>query len=259
MAKQRFTPPILKQDTPTKPSALVFPERSAQTQTQPERYQRYFPGIEPAANQPRTTPQPQEPPCAAFETPDTVPEAAPAQDTAQTELMAAFEKAAHEGFAAGVAQAQEQTQARIDEHMAQMESMLRCIVDLRKRTFEAYQEQCLELALTGAEALAKKHFSEHRDAMRALLLDAIQALTGQDTVLLHVGPDNAPELQDWVNQRFVDQKVQVLVDDQMAPEDFRATTKSASVTGDFQERLQKLRQLILQHRGTLDEEHQVQA
>lgn len=249
MAKQRFTPPVLEKANASKPSALVFPERTPQTQTQPDRYQRYFPGIEPAANHPvnadHVPPSQGDP-----QVPD-LQDAPPQEDPAQAELMAAFEKAAHEGFQAGVAQAQEQTQARIDEHMAQMESMLRCIIDLRNRTFEAYQEQCLELALTSAEALARTHLSQDKSAMRSLLADAIGELSGQDTVLLHVGPDSAHELQEWVDQRFVEQKVQVIVEPEMAAEDFRASTKTGSVTGDFEERLAKLRQMVLQHRGTL--------
>lgn len=252
MAKQRFSPPVLQKAETTSPSALVFPSRSAHTQDQKDRYQRYFPGVEPAANQAQPRPRPQ---VTQDADKDQAFEAAhdPAQeDTTKTELMAAFEQAAREGFQAGLEQAQEQTQARIDEHMTQMESMLRCIIDLRTRTFETYQEQCLELALTGAEALARKQLSTDQGAMRSLLLDAINELSGQDTVLLHVGPASAPELQEWVEQRFVSQKVQVIIEEDMAPEDFRATTKTGSVTGDFEERLQKLRQMILQHRGTLD-------
>lgn len=249
MAKERFTPPVLQKTNASKPSALVFPERSNATKAGPDRYQRYFPGVEPAANQPIAAPPDPEhapPPSSPAD------QALPQQDNTQAELMAAFEKAAHEGFEAGLAQAQEQTQARIDEHMAQMESMLRCIVELRTSTFEAYQEQCIELALTGAEALARKSFAQDKSAMQSLMLDAIQELSGRDTVLLHVGPENAQELQEWVDQRFADQKVQVIVDEQMATQDFRATTKTGSVTGDFEERLQKLRQMVLQHKGTLE-------
>lgn len=253
MAKERFSPPVLPKADASKTSALVFPERNRHTHTEPERYQRYFPGIEPAANGSSIAP-----PAAPVEqhVEDSQSQSSEPEDNAQAELLAAFEKAAHEGFEAGVAQAQEQTQARIDEHMAQMESMLRCIVELRTRTFEAYQEQCLELALAGAEALARAHLAQDKSAMRSLLSDAIEELSGQDAVLLHVGPASAPELQEWVNERFVDQKVQVVVESNMAPQDFRASTKTGSVTGDFEERLARLRQMVLAHRGTLANEDQ---
>lgn len=258
MAKERFTPPVLEKSNPRGPSALVFPERSDPCSNKPERYQRYFPGVELAANQPVSQAPVSDPPEQQEHSPPQ--EDAQDADPSHSELMAAFEKAAHEGFQAGLEQAQEQTQARIDEHMAHMESMLRCIIELRTSTFETYQEQCLELALTGAEALARKSFQQDKSAIRSLLTDAIQELSGQDTVLLHVGPESASELQEWVAQRFADQKIQVIVDEHMSPEDFRATTKTGSVTGNFEERLQRLRQMILQHKGTLDQaDHQVPA
>lgn len=233
---------------------LVFERKQAAALPRTERYQRFFPG---ATNTDAPLHQGQRaanqmPPDEAM-APETSQPSGPSEEEQQQALLEqAFEKAAHEGFAAGLAQAQEQTQARIDEHMKQMEQMLHEIIDLRRTTFEEYQEQCLELALAGAEALSRQTLRHHEKALRELLAEAMDELPGQDTILLQVGQDNVQELQAWVNERFPQRSVQVIEDPEMSAQDFRASTKTGSVTGDFQERLARLRQMVFEHRGQID-------
>lgn len=256
MSKQRFTPPTIAKKKQTDPNAVVFGRRSPPPENEEERYQRFFPGVQAAANHPPPK-QAASPDQAAPSSPEpqeaAVEPAADLQATHEAELAQIFENAAQEGFQAGLTQAQEQTQALIDQHMKQMEDMLRAVVDLRRSTFEEYQEQCLELAIAGAEALARQALKHHKPALRDLLFEAMSELSGQDSVILQVGPDNAEELKTWTSERFPDRKVSVLVDPDMSPEDFRASTKTGSVTGDFQARLDKLRQMIFQHRGQLED------
>lgn len=264
MSKQRFAPPVLIPKKETAQTALVFANDRSEETARTERYQRFFPGVETAANNAPSSPDsnasamPQEhgdnP--SSLTAPGQAAAMAPGQpsseDALQAEIAKAFEEAAHEGFAAGIAQAQEQTQAKIDEHMRQMESMIHEILDLRRATFEGYQEQCLELAMAGAEALARQTLEHHKPALRELIFDAMSELAGDDEVMLHVSPDNATELEQWAQERFPSRKVQVIAEPEMETQDFRAATKTGSVTGDFQERVQKLRQMILSHRGRLD-------
>lgn len=263
MSKQRFAPPVLVAKKEGAQTAIVFANERSQDAMRNERYERFFPGVETAANNAPTGQDGESAEHPGSESGDAaspllgdvgspVPGQAPPEEALHAEIAKAFEDAAQEGFAAGIAQAQEQTQAKIDEHMRQMESMLNEIIDLRRTTFEGYQEQCLELAMAGAEALARQTLEHHKPALRELITDAMSELSGQDEVMLHVSPDNAEELQQWVQERFPSRTVQIIAEPEMQTQDFRAATKTGSVTGDFQERVQKLRQMILSHRGRLD-------
>lgn len=257
MSKKRFAPPVIQTKEAPTANALVFHSREAPENSSEERFVRFFPGTPPAANQ---APPPSPMPSASLAE---VPESsqgsqAPKEEDHQAKLEAIFEQAAQEGFEAGLAQAQEQTQARIDEHMRHMEAMLRTIVDLRRSLFESYQEQCLEVALAGAEALARRVFQFDKQVLRTLIQEALSELNEDNLVHLHVCEANAAELSDWVQERFPERKVQVVAQADMKEEDFRAVSKTGSVTGDFQDRLSTLRQAIFQHRGRLREEQEEQ-
>lgn len=258
MNKKRFAPPVIQTKERPATNELVFPPREEHANDPAERFVRFFPGTAPAANQaPTRSDQPASPLAQAPELAGDPP-APPPQEDHQAKLEAIFEQAAQEGFEAGLTQAQEQTQTRIDEHMRHMEAMLRTIVDLRRSLFESYQEQCLEVALAGAEALARRAFQHDKEVLRTLIQEALSELNEDSLIRLHVCEANAAELSLWVEERFPDRQVQVIAQADMKEEDFRAVSKTGSVTGDFQERLSTLRQAVFQHRGRWQEQEKEQ-
>lgn len=255
MTKRRYVPKSIVAQNERPVNDVLFRASNREGQGRQQHYQRFCPGSAPLAKAPAQQPSSDCSPCQIPSEPSAneAPSNAPSVPTNEpNELQEIFEQAAQEGFAAGIAQAQEQTQAKIDEHMHQLECMLLQILDLRQTHFESFQTQCLEIAIAGAEALARRSFRADATAIKELIFEAVGELNASSTVSLRVAPEHAPELELWVKERFSDTQVCVIGDEQLGAEDFRASCKTGSVTGNFSERLSVLRHAIFSHRGTLE-------
>lgn len=256
MARQRFVPKKIGEDSEETKSSVFREVPSRRVESRFTRYhlhgdQTQDPNPETAVNLPEEDifiPTPS----ANDINPEIGPSLGQTSSAAELELQNRFEQAAKEGFEAGLAQAEATVQAALDQQLAKVEGLLRAILQLRGQVIDEYQEQCIRLAIAGAEGLARRTFEQDQNIVRELIKQALAELRGVDTITLTVDEESAPALREWINERFDDLSVRVVGQEELSAHDFRAQSNLGSITCYFDERIERLRQSILFHRG-LDE------
>lgn len=173
--------------------------------------------------------------------------AIPAQPP-QDPLVVAFENARAKGFEQGYAEGaelgrSEASAVSADLH-SRLEASLREIETMREVLAEGYRRELVELGLGAAEALIGDHFPPGEPIVARLIEQGLEAIGGEEALVLEVSESDANAVSTWVGQR-TPQTLEVTTDPALAEGDFRLRSPRGSIESVMAERIDRMRRLVL--------------
>lgn len=181
-------------------------------------------------------------------TPEDPTAGATAAGTAEPDpLEAARERAHQEGYDAGFAEGQAAAEAQSAALLETMRNAVEDLARLRSTLVEVYRREMVELALAVARAIVGRTVSEDANVVESWLDDALSQLDGADTVVVRCAPAHEATVRAWI-ERLEDPlrpNVTVAVDANLGIGDLRVECAAGSVDAILEQRLDRIRDLVL--------------
>ncbi len=177
------------------------------------------------------------------------PEAPP--DPVQQQLAETMAQAREEGFAAGMAQVEQEMAQQLERWRASVAQA----ATLRASLTEVHRREMVELAVAVASAVIQRDVTEHTVSIEQAIGTALEQLGTRERVHITLGPTDADRLNPWLDElREQGLDVSAATDPNLSPGDMKVSSAAGSVEHLLKERIERVRQLVVGSETPPDQE-----
>lgn len=158
-------------------------------------------------------------------------------DDARQQAAAIREQARQEGYAAGTEQAERDMAERVAAIAALAEAAVRARAELLQRV----EPEVIDLAFEIARKVIGEHLALDREAIAEVARRAISVAGQSDTYYVHLHPDDAQRVEQFLHRDTQGTPLQVIPDDRLCPGDCLVRTQHGQVDASIEAQLREIR------------------